>query len=398
MNFRLAWYNSDKKEVKLMKTIKKSLSIIVSLAVFAAVFAVFPASANFGDENHMRDITEVVTSQDNTKQYRFYMPDEWKNEYNDRYDGQSLSSCCAGIFWWDGTKNCSMEEYKVYDEGAGWPGYAVSAREAADPCIFIAEVPADVETIIWNNAVTNHNDKENAALSEAAVQTQIINCLDYAPGEDEYGFYPSGVDSFDGMIFVCELGETTQSEYVLPKTYNGEWFYYYGNGQYGVNKSPVDGEVYSGGRWPGRDKADEPATWETTVPATESTANQETTVPATTPAPKQQQTVAPVKRPNTVKITVKNRKLSKSTLKKSKTKVKLIKVKNAKGKVSYKLVKKGTSGKILKKISVNKTTGAVTFKKGAYKKGSYKIKIKITVTGDKNYDAKFTKTARVIIK
>jgi hypothetical protein len=220
------------------------------------------------------------------------------------------------------------------------------------------------------------------------------------------------VDSFDGMIFVCEPGETTQSEYVLPKTYNGEWFYYYGNGQYGVNKSPVDGEVYSGGRWPGRDKADEPATWETTVPATESTANQETTVPATestanqettapttTPAPKQQQTVAPVKRPNTVKITVKNRKLSKSTLKKSKTKVKLIKVKNAKGKVSYKLVKKGTSGKILKKISVNKTTGAVTFKKGAYKKGSYKIKIKITVTGDKNYDdAKFTKTARVIIK
>ena len=56
----------------------------------------------------------------------------------------------------------------------------------------------------------------------------------------------------------------------------------------------------------------------------------------------------------------------------------VITLKKAKGKVTYKKVK-GT-----KKIAVAKKTGKVTVKKGI-KKGTYKVKVRVTAAGNKNY-------------
>ncbi len=72
-------------------------------------------------------------------------------------------------------------------------------------------------------------------------------------------------------------------------------------------------------------------------------------------------------------------------LKAKKQIVKALKIKNAQGAVTVKLIKKGTSSKIYKKLKVNKKTGAITLKKGKYAKKTYKIKLKITVKGNSNY-------------
>ena len=62
-------------------------------------------------------------------------------------------------------------------------------------------------------------------------------------------------------------------------------------------------------------------------------------------------------------------------------------------------VKKGTSAKLYSKIKVNPITGKITLKKGKYKKGTYKIKLKITVAGNSAYNAKtITKTVKLKIK
>lgn len=65
------------------------------------------------------------------------------------------------------------------------------------------------------------------------------------------------------------------------------------------------------------------------------------------------------------------------------------------GKVTYKLASVSSS-KYKKYFSVNSTSGKITVKKGL-KKGTYKVKVKITAKGDKNHKAA-TKTVTVTVK
>ena len=69
---------------------------------------------------------------------------------------------------------------------------------------------------------------------------------------------------------------------------------------------------------------------------------------------------------------------------------KVMTVKGAKGKVTYK--KKSGSAK----IKIDKKTGKVTVSKGL-KKGTYKVKLKVTAAGDTNYKS-LTKTVTVKIR
>ena len=104
------------------------------------------------------------------------------------------------------------------------------------------------------------------------------------------------------------------------------------------------------------------------------------------------------KKANTIKVTVKTKTLKAKKLKKKKQTVKAVTVKKAQGKVTYKIVKKGTNSKIYKKIKISKK-GAVTFKKGKYAKKTYKIKLKITAAGNSKYNKKtVTKTIKVKVK
>lgn len=102
-------------------------------------------------------------------------------------------------------------------------------------------------------------------------------------------------------------------------------------------------------------------------------------------------TITKAKQPMTVKGLSKKVKYS-TIRKKDQTLARPITIKKAQGSVTY--VK--TSGN--KKISVNKKTGKVRVRKGL-KKGTYKIKIRVTAAGNKNYtSAKKVVTATIVVK
>ena len=93
---------------------------------------------------------------------------------------------------------------------------------------------------------------------------------------------------------------------------------------------------------------------------------------------------------NTMTVKKANKTVKYKKVKKKAVTVKAITVKKAKGDVYY----KKASGS--KKLTVNATTGKITVKKGT-KKGTYKIKVKVTAYGNDNYKSA-SKTVTVKIK
>ncbi len=153
-----------------------------------------------------------------TYRYYFYMPIEWIN------DSTQTTGNTAGIYWWEGTG--AQESY---------PG--LKANEADVEGVYYCDVPADVTNIIWNNYFDGGNDI-TAPYYADAIPTRDINVDGYAPGQSKY--YPEGIESFDGMIFVTDFADYDYNDYSGKLQFGGEWFYYYGNGEYGT--APVRGE------------------------------------------------------------------------------------------------------------------------------------------------------------
>ena len=87
-------------------------------------------------------------------------------------------------------------------------------------------------------------------------------------------------------------------------------------------------------------------------------------------------------KPNTMTVKAKAKAIKAKSLRAKNQKVKLFTVKNAQGKVEYKLL--AVSKKLKGKVSVNKK-GVFTFKKGKYKKGVFKLKVKIRAYGNEEY-------------
>ena len=106
------------------------------------------------------------------------------------------------------------------------------------------------------------------------------------------------------------------------------------------------------------------------------------------------------KAPNTLNVKGKTAVLKLAKLKKKNQTLalkKAVSVSNAQGKASYKLVsaKKGNKS-FIKKFAINSKTGKITVKKGT-KKGTYKVKIKVSAAGNTNYE-KASKMTTATIK
>lgn len=121
----------------------------------------------------------------------------------------------------------------------------------------------------------------------------------------------------------------------------------------------------------------------------------------TTPAPTIAPTAAPTepavyypvktvvaKKSNPMKVSVKKITVKSSKLRKKALTIKPIKIKNARGKVTYKKYKKGSTILTYKRLTVNKNTGKIKIKKNYYPKGTFKVGVKITVKGNAYYKAK----------
>ena len=159
---------------------------------------------------------ELPAKADGYNRYYFYMPESWYNEY----------ATTAGIYWWEGTDACSA-----------WPGYV--ANETGVEGVYYYDVNVDVTTIIWNNAIDGGTD-DAQAIYTAAYQTKNIGSEYY--DVDESVNYPEGTENFDEMIYVVDESKTEVNDFSGKSTFAGEWFYYYGNGEYGF--TPEKGDVY----------------------------------------------------------------------------------------------------------------------------------------------------------
>ena len=86
-----------------------------------------------------------------------------------------------------------------------------------------------------------------------------------------------------------------------------------------------------------------------------------------------------------------------ATLKKKAVTVAPLAVTKDQGKVTFS-VSKWTTAKAKKYLTVNKSTGKVTAKKGT-PKGTYKFKVKVSAAGNKNYKAGAkTVTVTIVVK
>ena len=147
--------------------------------------------------------------------------------------------------------------------------------------------------------------------------------------------------------------------------------------------------------WDGEFITTEPTSVSSTEPSeTQTVTRTNTDKPA---EPKEAKAIT-AKKSNPLKITSSIKIIKTKKLKKSKVTFKALDVKNAQGKVTYKLNKNGSTAKLFKKAKIN-SNGVITIKKGKLKKGIYKLRVSVTAKGNKLYkSAKKHLTIRIKIK
>lgn len=187
----------------------RALSCLFALITLLAV-ATTNISAISEREDGARLDSEIKV---NCNRYYFYMPEDWENEHSSE----------VGVYWWEGTDSC----------GDNWPGYKANKTDIEG--LFYYDVPKDVTKIIWNNLLDDGTGAEDSRYSEAK-QTININCQNYKPNDSS--MYPEGVDSFDGMVYVIDYDDIDIISWDF--SIRGEWYYYYGNGEYGKNPQKTD--------------------------------------------------------------------------------------------------------------------------------------------------------------
>lgn len=258
---------------------KKIISLMLAMALSASMVAVAAVSVSADTDS---DGNYVPSEGTETYRYYFYMPQRWENEF----------TTSTGAYWWEGTDACEtwQDMYKV--------------KETENENIFCIDVPTDVPKLIFNNYVDGGDDPTAPQYTKAA-QTSDVTCVD-DDGEEAWGYwpktdeddpsnelYPEGIRNFNNMIYVIDENRIEENPLNQKLTCRGQWYYYYGNGEYGYTPVKGDGAVYNTEYMSFekalKDKEDgvkptptEPDSTVATTEAVETTASEEAT---TAPAP-----------------------------------------------------------------------------------------------------------------
>lgn len=258
---------------------KKIISLMLAMALSASMVAVAAVSVSADTDS---DGYYVPSEGTETYRYYFYMPQRWENEF----------TTTAGAYWWEGTDLCEtwQDMYKV--------------KETENENIFCIDVPTDVPKLVFNNYVDGGADPEAPQYTKGA-QTSDVTCVD-DDGDDAWGYwpktdeddpsnelYPEGIRNFNNMIYVIDENRIEENPLNQKLTCRGQWYYYYGNGEYGYTPVKGDGAVYNTEYMSFekalKDKEDgvkptptEPDSTVATTEAVETTASEEAT---TAPAP-----------------------------------------------------------------------------------------------------------------
>lgn len=160
-------------------------------------------------DNYENTLPEVAQGYN---RYFFYMPDGWNTEYSES----------AGIYW--NTPESSSDEF---------PGTPAIKTDVFG--VYYYDVPESVDSIVWTNLVDGGDDR-----------TQEIYHMELrAPGEP-YGSDESfRLQDCDGKIFVLDYACVYYDEVIVHMVFGGDWYYYYGKGEYGEAPVRGDSEIYT---------------------------------------------------------------------------------------------------------------------------------------------------------
>lgn len=261
-----------------MRKIKRVTSVLLSaLLAFSMTAIAFENVSAAIDENGCY----VPEDTQSTYRYYFAMPNTWLNAYTDT----------AGVYWWAGPDAC------VGDNDVKWPGYKAQREGYQSNCygVYYIDCPTNVPTIVWNNYIDGGMDRTSPLYSAAkqardvsvefcsvgdlelyseewfAEIEEIYNTDKSALGEyaDNF-FYDEELDCgfsfrYDNMIYVVNhFSGNPTSGASWNDTYEGDWYFYYGNGEYGTyptrEGAEAHGTLYSLSNWKGMTASpDEPA-------------------------------------------------------------------------------------------------------------------------------------------
>lgn len=152
-----------------------------------------------------------VGDDENGEYYGEYPPN-WYNIYNE----------VPSVYWW-GTGQVDPEE---------WYGFTLENGDSDN--VFYGDVPVDAAFVIFNNSIKGGMEYDDPS-NDFGMTTLDVYCEFYGEGENET--YPDGVDSFENMIFVVDPDSNEETELYNRYTADGEWYYYYGNGCYGIDEN-----------------------------------------------------------------------------------------------------------------------------------------------------------------
>ena len=239
---------------------KKLVSLLLAGSVVASMAAIASVSASA-----IIDSNGCYAPGDNVKcgTYRYYfaLPNTWLSEYSDS----------AGAYWYNGTDACGAVDGSGGD--LKWPGYKAQRDEykSSNYGLYYVDCPTDVPQIIWNNYTDGGEDKEDPIYLTAKQSNDANTEFYVADDSDLYDqdwfdemeesfngdkaklgdfadnfFYDEVYDlgfamNFDNMIFVVPA-EPNGENFQGKPTYNGDWYFYYGNGEYGTYPTKEEAE------------------------------------------------------------------------------------------------------------------------------------------------------------
>lgn len=239
---------------------KKLVSLLLAGSVVASMAAIASVSASaIIDSNGCYAPGENVTC--GTYRYYFALPNTWLSEYSDT----------AGAYWYNGTDACGAVDGSGGD--LKWPGYKAQRDEykSSNYGLYYVDCPTDVPQIIWNNYTDGGEDKEAPIYLTAKQSNDAPTEFYVADDSDLYDqdwfdemeesykgdkaklgdfadnfFYDEvyGLGfamNFDNMIFVVPA-EPNGENFQGKPTYNGDWYFYYGNGEYGTYPTKEEAE------------------------------------------------------------------------------------------------------------------------------------------------------------
>ena len=242
-----------------MKKFKKLTSLFLALTLVALMAALSVGNTSAAvDENGYY----VPEEGESTNRYYFAMPNTWRNKFTDT----------AGVYFFpdvvidgfvEGEGPMSWPGYKAYFDG--YKSYAYS--------IYFVDCPTDIEFIVWNNYIKS-GATDDTAMSDAekqsdGVNTEFCSLYDYdiydaewfAEMEESYNgdkkalgsyvdnfFYDEEYGSgfsfnFDNMIYVVsQNADSVNSSVTGIETYNGNWYFFYGEDEYGTYPTREESE------------------------------------------------------------------------------------------------------------------------------------------------------------